>query len=157
MKATDSSQRERAKETALPEGASEFPNNKWQARRASRLTDKVLIKLKVPGSAQSSGPFRICSTLSPPRSGRVASWHIDVRKKDGRGSAGGGGGTAGEGNDACLPFPRVGMPRHASPGRRTPEPAQRRDVLRGGEPVPTVSRYIRFYWRLQAPHKFVNQ
>lgn len=32
-----------------------------------------------------------------------------------------------------------------------------RDVLRGGEPLPTVSRYIRFYWGLQAPHKFVNQ
>lgn len=32
-----------------------------------------------------------------------------------------------------------------------------RDVLRGGEPVPTVSRYIRLYWPLQAVHKFVNQ
>nr|KAF7425545.1 hypothetical protein H0235_007983 [Vespula pensylvanica] len=67
------------------------------------------------------------------------------------------------GQESCKAHPlasvrsRGGISRHTSPGRRTAEPLQRRDVLRGGETVPTVSRYIRFYWELQAPHKFVNQ
>lgn len=40
---------------------------------------------------------------------------------------------------------------------RSGSAARARDALRGGEArVPTVSRYVRFYCALRAPHKFVN-